>query len=175
MCQGNMELSSNVDYSWHYPGIIKFRIKEGTNIILDLERDNFEIQMTDLEYRDNDFTTHSYSSPIYSQNDDGTIFLGVSNACVRNDYSYTFGLCLDVHQKKCKLLGVFLNSEGFVIKKGEDTYKIRNLYTSQKTLYSYVSNNNPSLFRDASIPLVSLDLERPQNTIDRIKNLLIYT
>ena len=95
-----------------------------------------------------------------------------------NDCS-KYGYTIQVHadMANMKVIGIYLNSETFSIEKGDTLYEIRNVYPMKKTEYSIFRKStdaSDNLDKQAELPLIPLDLENPEKTLDRIKGLIVF-
>jgi len=95
-----------------------------------------------------------------------------------NDCS-KYGYVIQVHADlvQMKVAGVYLNSETFSIEKNDTLYEIRNVYPMKKTEYSIFRKGtdfSDQLDKQAELPLIPLDLENPERTLDRIKGLIVF-
>lgn len=105
---------------------------------------------------------------------DGEIGHAISIRCMNREcgqFSYTLQMWVDLIQKK--LLGVYLNSELMSIDIDDNTHEIKNVYTTNKTHYTYHSKDGSS--KTATIPLIKLDTTKPHDMLERIKNLIIFS
>jgi len=102
---------------------------------------------------------------------DGIFITGRKVACRCNCYEYSLQLHIDL--KEHHLSKIILNSETVTIEDGEDVHEIRNIYTMDKTEYTRISKNKS--FDTLKIPLVSENLFNPQETLIRLKKLLIFS
>jgi len=108
----------------------------------------------------------------------GTMYESLRVACgsCRN-FSYTIQVVMDLTAKK--LTGIFLNDE-FI--RHEDAnrhiHDIRNAYVIEKTEYTYYkesTSEDDSTKRTISIPLISMNLKNPADTVAKIKKLVIFS
>jgi hypothetical protein len=124
------------------------------------------------------------SSDLYHENgsaaaSNGHKYLGLGrDSCKCQKYS--FMLQLIVNLKLLNLSEIYLNSEKVIIINQEGRYEIRNVYTTNKTEYGFFPGNPEVELVDVSykhqlLPLIPLDRQHPDKTLQRIKNLLIFT
>lgn len=103
-----------------------------------------------------------------------------------SQYSYCFQLLID--SKEGKVTGIPFNSETITFIIDDDPFpgtvhEIRNVYTLQETQYRYFNGRNisklnqmyPNDEKGIKIPLVPLDIYNPQKTLQRIKNLIVFS
>jgi len=104
----------------------------------------------------------------------GEIGRAIHICCMNKEcgqFSYTLQVWADLKAKR--LSGVYLNSEQITLDEDGTTYEIKNVYTSDKTYYSYHAKDGVS--KITHIPLIKLNLSKPNETLERIKNLIIFS
>lgn len=115
------------------------------------------------------------SSPVAS----GYQYLSLGVACKScHKYDYTVQLILCV--KPLAIARIILNSERLVFQEGEwsERRELRNVYTTKKTVYSYFPEPKLGFIRNElkqDFPLLPINREDPNKTLERVKNLLIFT
>jgi len=75
---------------------------------------------------------------------------------------------------------IVLNSESMSFMEKGGLSEIRNIYTLNKTEYNFfggepIEGEPHDFVRSQTLPLISLDRDNPLHTLQRIKNLLIFT
>lgn len=118
---------------------------------------------------------HSPSLPIAS----GYQYLHLGVAC-KSCHKYDYTLQLIICVKPLAMKQIIFNSERLVFQEGEwsERRELRNVYTTKKTTYSYFPEPKLGVVRDElkqDFPLLSLNREDPNKTLERVKNLLIFT
>jgi hypothetical protein len=86
-------------------------------------------------------------------------------------FSYTLQMIIDMNE--VKLAGIYLNSESITVESDGMIHEVRNVYSTHKTEYSSFSKNGGQ--KSFSLPIVPLDLQFPQDTISRIRKLIIFS
>lgn len=112
-------------------------------------------------------------------------FFGISITCDDcSKYGYTLKICAD--RTNNKVTSIHLNSESLSIEKDKELYEIKNIYSLNRTEYikfTKVEEHTEVLSmsgwlskRDGtvSLPLIPLDLDNPEKTVERIKGLVIF-
>jgi len=117
---------------------------------------------------------HIVKSPINVDYDirDGILMQGHRVDCKNcMQYAYTLQLRFDIYEMivECAIL----NSEFISVEEGEDVYEIRNVYTMNKTEYSHI--NRKKRHDTLQLPLVSESMAKPEDVLNRIKKLLIFS
>jgi len=113
-------------------------------------------------------------SPIKTDYDirDGILVQGHRIDCKQcMQYAYTLQLRFDLTDLVVE--SAILNSEFVSIEDGENVHEIRNVYTMNKTEYSHI--NRKKRHNTLQLPLVSDDLSNPQEVLNRIKKLIIFS
>jgi len=89
-------------------------------------------------------------------------------------YSFTLQIWADL--KKCVLTDRLLNSEfiSWDDKKGI-THEIKTIYATNKTQYTYYDSETGGSDKTITLPLISIDVEHPEDAISRIRNLLVFS
>jgi hypothetical protein len=102
--------------------------------------------------------------------------LGTQMVCLNNNcsgYSYVFSF--RVREYYPVVGDIYLNTEYIIFDENGVNYEITNSHSVQRTRYK-VSGADP--FRDIKsidLPFVPLDLENPSKTLEKVKNLIIFT
>lgn len=86
-------------------------------------------------------------------------------------FSYTLQMIVDMNE--VKLAGVYLNSESVTMETEGIVHEVRNVYSTHKT--EYTSFNKSGGHKSVSLPIMPLDLQAPQETISRIRKLIIFS
>ena len=90
------------------------------------------------------------------------------------EYCFLFGytIQIQVDLSKNKLIGVFLNSEKVSYEDSDNVlHEIKNIYTKNITEYTYYLESDT---KQEKFPLVPLNVQNPEETINRIKNLMTF-
>lgn len=104
----------------------------------------------------------------------GTNYHGINIECVNVDCSlFDFTIQLQTNLDKNKINHIILNSEriSYEDKQGM-LHEIKNIYTSNTTEYTFYTKSES---KNKKLPLVPLDFNNPENTIQRIKKLIIFS
>lgn len=101
---------------------------------------------------------------------------GLCESCSK--YSFSIGISIDI--TNMKVVSLFLNSETFSIEEGSRLSEIRNVYTTEKTEYTTFTNYEsedakPHDKQTTVLPLIPMDLENPDKTLNRIKTLVLFS
>lgn len=113
-------------------------------------------------------------------------FFGVSIRCDGcSKYGYTIRVKAD--RSKKKIIDIVMNSESLSIEKDEDLYEIKNIYSLGRTEYDKftkvdVDDGTVKMSgwqgrRNGTVvlPLIPLNLDDPEKTLDRIKGLIVFS
>lgn len=102
----------------------------------------------------------------------GKFMHGLSMECMSCcQFSYNIQLHMDIIKRK--IVGIFLNSENISIEDHGMIHEIKNIYATDETFYACFPKDGTD--KRIILPLIPLDLKYPQNTINRIKSLLIFS
>lgn len=105
------------------------------------------------------------------------LYLGVScQSCKKYDYALQLIVDLDPLAMK----RILLNSERVIFQENElgERREIRNVYTTRRTEYSYFRKPEPGTIVEElkqELPLLPFNRVDPNKTLERVKNLLIFT
>ena len=132
----------------------------------------------DLGYGTNGLLT-SYSVCSPSPTVKGDKYLGLGMVCTSCN-NYNFMIQIVIALEFMAVSKVLLNSESMSFFEKGGMSEIRNIYTLDKTEYNFFSGEpikgDPYDFvRSQTLPLIPLDKENPLHTLQRVKNLLIFT
>lgn len=155
-------------------------------------KDNFTINVvnnsitrqTDIEMEDQvvstrvglqTFKSSAPSLPVSS----GYQYLSLGVAC-KSCHKYDYTLQLVICVKPLVMARIALNSERLVFQEGEwsERRELRNVYTTKRTTYSYFPEPKLGAVRNElkqELPLIPFNREDPNKTLERVKNLLIFT
>lgn len=102
----------------------------------------------------------------------GFTYRGITTQC-KDCFNFSFTIQLEVDISNRELTGRYLNSERimFTDKQGIK-HDIRNVYSTKETHYTSSSKGEKEI--SSIIPLVPLNLQKPGETIARIKKLLVF-
>jgi len=146
------------------PEKISFYISQRNDDIVSLDTNTDEISFVAPEY--------SASHGVFIHG----LTLHCEDCC---QFAYNIQIHMDLGQKK--LIEIFLNSESISVEDGRDLHEIKNIYAMKKTEYNYFPNElaepqQESKYKGRIIfPLIPLNLINPMETVNRIRNLIIYT
>jgi hypothetical protein len=114
-------------------------------------------------------TARILSGPAYS----GTFIHALSVDCmVCFQYGFALQLYFEI-SKTAKLSTIYLNSEYINIEDGPAVHKIKNSYASSETYYSYF--DRAAATKTATLPIIPLNIEKPKETLHRIRKLLPFS
>ncbi len=184
-----MKQFKNLDEAFHHHHSCPFcnePMKLGYSRLLVLESKTivtFQVgdATIDVDYYDNDVIWHSEKSKPSK--------LEMFRVLTTCDSCSKYGYVLQVHVDSdvMKVIGIYLNSETFSIELGDELYEIKNLYSTGKTTYDKFDRVNIdtetvkasgwSGRRNSTIsfPLIPMDINNPEKTLDRIKGLVIFS
>lgn len=107
----------------------------------------------------------------------GDKYLSIGMECLKcHKYNYLIQMIIDL--ESVRIARILLNSEKLSFYVGNEYHTIRNVYTTNKTEYSYYNIKDESLSiseKKEELPLITLNREDPTKTLKRIQNLLIFT
>lgn len=86
-------------------------------------------------------------------------------------FSYVVKLLVDIDS--LKLSGIYLELESITIENDDIVHEVRNIFTLNKTEYISFSKNGGT--KITNLPLVQLDFLNPQDTINRIRKLILFS
>lgn len=137
------------------------------NIIekISISRDNCLIE-TDSFYKDSAFASTDYS--IF----DNTLASPITVSCYKCE-QFSYHLQVYANLASMKITDIFLERESVSIEDGSLVHEISNFYTAKQTRYSVVYSDGSS--KSIEIPLLPLNLDKPTETVERIKKLLIFS
>jgi hypothetical protein len=110
------------------------------------------------------------------------LFQGLTNRCGKCErFYYTLQLHIDLNNYI--LAGVYLNSETIAVDDKKGTiHRIKNVYSTKETEYAYYPKGERVYLDGAhvgrksiTIPLISLDVDKPEKTIERLKTLIVFS
>ena len=168
----------------HQEQTLVWKLADSDELIVNLQNNHIEMiqktaKMTPV-YEVGSISPHYIGAPIY----DGILYerLGVEcDSCCQ--YSFLIRVQVDVGR------GVFtdiqLNSEYLTIDSAKGTvYEIKNVYTTEETEFTILGNvvRYPTFGRIYSsdkkrltLPLIPIDLQNPEKTLERIKTLVLFS
>lgn len=114
----------------------------------------------------------------YTPVENGIMYTSLAVGCEGCfQYSYVVQILVDISRKMID--SVILNSELISVEDKETLHEIRNVYTTDKTEYSWFktgqSEGEPVDEKSIILPLVPLDLSCPEKTVERIRNLILFS
>lgn len=99
-----------------------------------------------------------------------TYYQGINIECEKCcQYSFTLQIIIDITNKK--IMSILLNSEDLSIV-NTDHYYIKNIYATERTEYKHYMTDGT--IKSAILPIIALNIYEPSETLNRIKNLLIF-
>lgn len=105
---------------------------------------------------------------------DGEMANSIHIQCMNRDcsqYSYVLQMWINLDMKR--VTEVYLNSEFIAFDEGQITHELKNIYTTGKTIYTYYDEDGS--MKSIPLPLVELNVSKPSETLERVKNLLIFS
>jgi hypothetical protein len=103
----------------------------------------------------------------------GKLYQGVTLECPKCcKYSYTLQIIINLDLKRPRVMEVLLNSESISLEDNYKVHEIKNVYNLEKTEYSVFTDNSDKCI---NLPLIPLNVNQPQETLDRIKKLVIFS
>ncbi len=114
----------------------------------------------------------------YTPIENGIMYVSLSIGCEGCcQYSYVVQILVDLSQKIID--SIVLNSELLTIEDKDTIHEIRNVYTTGKTEYSWFKTSQTEEEaldeKRITLPLVPLDLIYPEKTIERVRNLIVFS
>lgn len=93
---------------------------------------------------------------------------------------YVYVLQVHIDWTAQKIIDIVLNSERFSLERGPVLHEIKNIYTTEKTEYTTFTNyesedDKPNDKQTTTLPLIPMDLENPDKTLNRIKTLVVFS
>lgn len=135
---------------------------------------NMDTSSICVEYNDfseTEFGVLKFKKSISNYNP-GRLIIGVDFECFDcHQYYYNVAVHIDTCNKIFSL--ATLNSEWLEIENGPDVFTIRNIYATGITVYEHHLSNGDA--KKCEIPIVPLNLNNPQETLERLKKLIIFT
>lgn len=167
------------DFVWQGNQKLSFYLSGGNNediLTIDPHTNEVEISVFGRE-----ITRHMYtggkSKGRYATNRhphprSGTLFQGVRAECEKCFlFMCVWQLCINLTDKV--LYNVILNSERVSLEQNGMLYEINNVYSTKQTHFiSHLADGSP---KESILPLIPLDLKNPEDTLSRIRGLLIFT
>lgn len=181
LCKGLMSISNRdqaLDYKhrfWGEKELVSFYLAANTDDIITIDPDTEEIELfisnSDIKGVTGLYTPRFSSKKNYTIKD-GTFIHGLEIACRSCcQFSYTLQIWINLNLKK--LGAIFLNSESLTLEDNKTVHEIKNLYSIDRTEYTYFPNDGKS--KKITFPLISLNLLNPRETLSRLKKLLIFS
>jgi hypothetical protein len=124
-------------------------------------------------------TTVTYVSQSSSSINNGIMYLKLTLECEEcQRYSYMAQILIDT--KTFKVFKIVMNSEALFLEDDKGSHEITNVYTMGKTEYCHFPlpnyDSGPLLNnKGITLPLIDLDLEHPEKTLERIKTLIVFS
>lgn len=110
--------------------------------------------------------------PVVTPTYDGKFYHALTLDC-KYCCKYSYTLQLQFSLKPCKLLGAYLNSENLSLEEGKVVHEIKNVYATEQTHYTHFAKDGDC--KRITLPLIPLNLDNPQETVNRIRKLLIFS
>ena len=92
------------------------------------------------------------------------------DCCNCAKYYYTIAIYLDMTERVFEFAR--LNTEFLAIEEEHELHEIRNIYSMNKTIYSYYLGANDG--KTCEVPLIPLDVYNPSETLLRLKKLIMF-
>lgn len=117
------------------------------------------------------------SRRLHSLSGVGTDLFPVTISC-NNCHKYQYVIQVHVSLSERRLVDLVLNSETIIVENMAKEYRIRNVYTTDKTELE-IRHTHLSHFHEPEdemeIPLIPLNIEDPMKTVERIKKLIVFS
>ena len=144
-----------------------------TDQIINVNEHKLKQDIFTAEGRTPVYTNFSLHTPVPKS---GTIMLRIVMGCNKCDmYSYILQICLSMDLRA--VTDVFLNFERISFKYS-DTQRgcdIKNLYGMSKTVFVEFDKNSLDGDKITELPLIPMNIHEPEETLKRVKNLLIFS
>ena len=102
----------------------------------------------------------------------GYMLLGIVQECL-SCCSYSYILIFNFDLTERRLMLATLNSEWISIEKSLDVFEINNNYATDITHYTHHNNNGDTKKHD--FPIIPINFINPEETLDRLHKLIIFT
>ncbi len=158
-CKCQMQISSKDLTIKNAKRNIIFKLLGKDLLSIDLDSEKIDI-ITNEESEDH--IKYKYNGINYER-----LILECYDCC---QYSYTLQLKIDTSQ--LKVVNVVLNSEFFSVEENNILYEIKNNYSKSNTSFSYYVEDECKSY---SLPLVTLDVDNPLQSLNKIKKLIIFS
>ncbi len=149
---------------------VTYLMSDGNRLTVDCLSNRVEIIFYQKSFYESDF----YQPPRVPAppNYDGIMYESIEIGCYScQNFYYVVRLKIDL--SNMLLSEVSLNSETVIIRKGgEESHFIKNVYSFDQTEYSYMTYKRQQQIK---LPLIPLNLDNVQETLDRIKKLLVFS
>ncbi|HEY5267592.1 MAG TPA: hypothetical protein VII94_00455 [Candidatus Saccharimonadales bacterium] len=176
-------------YSVKERTFIKFSYGE-SSIIVDYETGEVlsvreTHSMTDI-YNSNYYGSYTGKSYGYGQGLSDYNLFAINIHC-SNCQAYRYVVQVHISLIEKQIVNIYLNSESLSFKDEKGTYFIRNVYSSEKTEYSFNSNEHSDTglkeieaylgyhSKILELPLIPINFEEPNKTLGRVKNLVLFS
>jgi len=149
---------------------VSFWLDVYQNDILTIHLSNDDVEVTDMVYEIGEHSTF-YIPNTRKVGYHGKFLQGMTLDCkICCKFSYTLQVHVDLEIKK--LTGIFLNSETLTVEEGSVVHEIKSIYSTKQTEYARFE---PGSDKRVNLPLIPLDLKNPEETIKRVKKLIIFS
>lgn len=177
LCSGFMRINDRnlaEDYDeYHYPGReIKFHLTPWSNDLVSINPMTDEVRIIYAKSLDYMADGELTSKPITLESYSGLHKNGIQLDCI-SCCRYDFCLSIELDLTSEKLLDLSLSVESFSIESEDQVSSVTNFYFKNKTKYEYFKKNGDE--HEAYLPLITLNLQDPKETINRLQKLLIFT
>lgn len=178
------DLATDIGYQYRREGRKTISFFVGSNelevMTIDLHTEEVEITINGRSDWDPSYVvgTQAYSNTILpktkrsaSQYQGGKFLHSLTIDCKRcSQYGYVLQVHVDMGNEK--LCGLFLNSEWIAIDENGAKHELKNNYATNKTFYNcYLTDRD----YHTDIPLVSINVFDPMETVHRVRKLIIFS
>lgn len=174
LCKSPLHINDRdlaTDYGHEFRGgtpKISFFINQREDDTVTVDPETDEVELVLRNRMPERISGTSFTPPTYNGKLIHALHLNCNSCC-----QYSFTLQVHLNLTKSKLIGIFLDSESMSIEECSMVHEINNSYSTNKTFYSYFDKEGDS--KKVFLPLIPLDHYSPQETIARIRKLLIFS
>lgn len=177
LCSGFMRINDRnlaEDYhEHHYPGReVKFHLTPWSDDLVSINPITDEVRIIYAKSLDYMTDGELTSKPITFESYSGTHKDGIQIDCM-SCCRYDFCISIEIDLTSEKLLNLVLSAESFSIESEDQVSSVTNLYLKNKTRFEYFKKSGED--HEAHFPLITLNLQDPEETISRLQRLLIFT
>lgn len=128
-------------------------------------------EVSELGYK---FNRNLHSPSSFDSIIGGQLILPINFECLSNkcsQYAYMAAVHLDLNERIFRV--AHLNSEWISIEKNGDVFDVKNNYLTNKT--KYTRHNRLGKTNSCELPLIPLNISNPEETLERLHKLIIFT